>query len=384
MDKISLKGKRILIVINNLDFFLSHRQEIAEMLVANQSEVLIACPKNKALQKLDKINIKHIEFNISRSGINPVFEFITFIKLLKIIFKVKPHLIHTITMKGIVHGGLIARIFRIPNLIAFSGLGHSFINHGFKLKKTFTKNIINCLLRLILKNPKKIIIFHNKEDLKELQKFNKIKEDQTIITHGSGINLEAFRKLKFPSFENNKIIGLFASRLLKTKGIMEISMASEMVHKINKDIEIWLIGDVDFGNPDSVSKSYLEKLAMMPNIKYFGFQERIQDFLEDCHFVILPSYREGMPKFLLEASAAGKAILTTNVPGCKECVIDGENGLLALPKDHKDLAKKILQIAESKDKLREFGNHSKKIAFKNYSVNHVVDKHKWAYIKLLS
>jgi glycosyltransferase involved in cell wall biosynthesis len=380
----NLKAKRILIVINNLDFLLSHRKEILEMLLKNNSSIFVASPRTKSVEELESLNIKHFELNISRSGINPFSELITLFKLFKITNKVKPHLIHTITMKGIIHGGLIAKIYKLPNLIAFSGLGHVFTNQKASFKKTFTKKTVNYLLKLILSNPKKLLVFHNQDDLKELKDFHAINDNDTLLTYGSGIDLAAFSYLHLPTFKSNKTIGLFASRLLKTKGVEEIFHASEIIYQENRNIEIWIVGEIDDGNPDSINKDFLNQLAMKPNIKYFGFHEKIYSFLRDCHFVLLPSHREGMPKVLLEASASGRAIITTNVPGCRDCVYEGRNGFLVKSNNYKDLAAKIIKISESENQLIEFGKFSMKVAQDNYSVEKVVDQHKQAYISLLN
>ena len=318
--------QKVIIIVNNINFLFSHRREILVMLKNENFELLVIAPPSNELE-LKTLDVLHIPIKLSRKGMNPISELLCFFRIYSILRKEKPDIIHLITMKPIIYGGLSAKFLGNQSTIfAFSGLGYIFTNlKDINFFKKLVKETVGLCLRFLMKNKNKRLIFHNSEDLDFIKNTCGIANNEVFLTMGSGVDLKKFAFS--PLIKTDKLKILFASRLLKSKGIIElINIAKYFNDNYPNELAFYIAGDPDLGNPDSVSSEYLETIKKQPNINYFPYRKNIKPLIHECHVSILLSYREGLPKFLLESASCGRAIITSNIAGCKECVIDRKTG----------------------------------------------------------
>lgn len=370
--------KTILFVVNDLKFFLSHRKGIGLSAIKQGYRFVICAPANQAQENLEEMGFEFIALDFKRKNKNPFKELIIFFSLARIINELKPDILHLVTIKPIIYGGILSRLFsNKPTLIAFPGLGFLYTN---KLLKNLLKPFLKTTYKYIFNNPNQKIIFHNKTDSKEMMGLVDIEKDKINFTYGSGVDLEEFNFSKLR--KSDPIVFLFASRFLKDKGIEELYAAAEYLNEGNNNFDFRFIGAADPGNPSSVSSNTLKKWRESGYVTILPFREDVYEEIKNCHVAVLPSYREGMPKFLLEASSVGRAIITTNAPGCDECVKEGHNGFKVPIKDYKLLAMAIKKIGSDIERLATMGENSRSLAEKNYSIEAVINKHLEIYNKL--
>ena len=366
-----LNKTRIIFVVNVDWFFLSHRLPIAKEAINFGFEVIVVASDTGVAKEFENYGIKFINVPFSRSGVNPIFELLNLVKLFKIYFLLKPDIVHHITLKPVIYGSIIAKLLNIKNIVnAISGLGYNFTQER--------KNIISRIMIFLMHigfNNKLNIIFQNQDDFDELNNLKVISHlNKIFFIKGSGVNLNQFYPAKFPDFEKIKI--LLPSRMLWDKGVMELYEAS-LILKSNyyKKIQFILAGIADEDNKAGVPVVFLNHWQDSEYVKWIGYQSEMINVYKNAHIVILPSYREGIPKSLIEACAMGRAIITTEAIGCKECVDESINGLKVPIKDVQALVNAIEYLVKNPIKIIEMGKASRLKAEKEFNINLVVKTH---------
>ncbi len=370
--------KKLLIVVNVDWFFISHRLCIAEEAIKQGWEVYVACANTGRSQEIIDKGINYINLPLSRSGMNPLQELKTLISLFKIYKKIQPNVVHQVTMKPVVYGSLIAKILKIKSVVnAISGLGYNFTSE----RKSFIAKIIIILMRYGFKRENLTIIFQNGDDEKELKKFGAVyKKNRVIRIKGSGVDLDKFLYSDFPSFERIKI--LFPARMLWDKGVKELKEATDLLKpKYQDKIQFILCGLVDTENKAGVTEEYMNDLQNGDYVKWIGYCQDMVEVYKNSHIVVLPSYREGMPKSLLEACAIGRPIVTTNAIGCNECVEEGVNGFKVAVGSAKELAEALEKLVNNEKMMENMAIKSRKKAEKEFDVKNVIAKHIEIYNK---
>ena len=363
---------KILFVANVDWFFISHRLIIAEEAMKKGFEVFVACQDTGRSHEISEYGIKFINLSVSRSGTNPISELSTLIRFYEIYNNIKPDIVHHITLKPVIYGTLMSRLLKIKGVVnAVSGLGYSFTAN----RKGLVKKVMIQLLKIGFNRINLTIIFQNDDDKKAFEALDIISDSNRIIKiKGSGVDLTKFIHSSLPSFDVIKI--LLPTRMLWDKGVKELRIASEMLKEKYKDkVQIILCGLADLDNKAGVSPSYLEDWQDGSYVKWIGYQKDMVKVYQDSHIVVLPSYREGMPKALIEACAIGRAIVTTDAVGCKECVDEGINGLKVPVYSTEELAFAIEKLILNSDLILQMGNSSRKKAVKEFDVNDVISKH---------
>lgn len=363
---------RLLFICNVDWFFISHRLPIAIEAKKNNYEIHIACKNTKFKNQFLSLGFNFHDLNIKRGRFSFIHDFYILILILKIILTVKPKIIHLITIKPIILGGIIVSFFnKIFCVFSFAGLGHTFVQTSF-LNKLRLK-LIKIIYKLILKKSRKKIIFQNSFDLKVISKLTNLLPNDYKIIKGSGIDLNNFKFKKIP---NGPIVFLMASRLIWEKGIKEFVEASKIIEKKFKNTVFILAGSLDQENPSSLTNNDLKKIQISSNVKYIGFVKDIKKLIEKSHVIVLPSYYgEGVPKFLIEGCAIGRPIITSSIPGCKYLVSNGKNGYFVKPKNIASLVEAMEKILNQRKKLNLMGTKSRKIAEKNFDLSLVIKKH---------
>lgn len=372
--------KKVIILVNNLKFFITHRFPLIEALYKKGYKINVAYGegRNEDLKFLHKRGFVTFYIPIYRGSINLLKESITFLKILRFFIDQKPDLVHLITIKPYIYGGIISRLTNVPNVVsAVSGLGSLFIDKS--LKKNFLKFLLFYMFKIAFNHNNQKIILHNYDDLNYLSRWGVINPLKTKIIKGSGVNLENFQDLKeHPGLP----VVCLAARLLRDKGIIEFILASKILKKEGIEARFIIAGDLDKQNPSGLNLNELENLNKDNCVEFFGYQNDIPDLFSKSHIICLPSYREGMPKSLLEAAAAGRAIVTTDVPGCRDAIINNKTGLLVPKKDSSKLAEAIKFLINHPKKRILMGKAGRRLAEKEYKIEKVIQNHLDIYEEL--
>ena len=363
--------KHILIIASYGPSLINFRLSLIKELISKGHKVSVASPKENfsyTLQKkLKDLKIDIYFFSLSRTSLN-IFQNFKFIaEIYKIIKNLKPNIVISYTAKPVIYTGLVLRFFtNIYYYPLITGLGFAFTEIK-SIKQKFFRYIMIFLYRVGLKSSKKII-FQNKDDQYLFFKLKIIKENNfSNIVNGSGVDLNAYPFSELPS----KSVFLMISRLLVDKGVREYVKAAQIVHLKFPNVLFQLAGFLD-ENPTSISSRELQSWIDQGDIEYLGKLQSVKSILKNCKFYVLPSYREGTPRSTLEALSTGRPIITTDVPGCRETVIDGKNGLLIPAKNSTALANAMIKLLNEKDEIiKKMAIESHLIAKNKYEINKV-------------
>ena len=364
-----------LLLIVNIDWFLySHRLPIVLEAKKKGYEVHIAT-KITDISKRNSLLKKGIlihELSFDRSGKSLKKLITVFFEIILLLYKLKPNILHLVTIQPILLGGIAARFVGINKIVyAISGLGHTFLSHNLKL--AIRRQIILKIYRFALNTKRRIVIFQNPTDQSLLSKECSLSESETIIIPGSGLDLKKFNYSKIPIGKPNV---LMASRLLKSKGVYEFINAAKILKRKGLEINFQLVGKPDKSNPLSISKSEIHKWVSEGFIEYLGFRDDLHKIIPKSHIVVLPSYYpEGLPKILCEAAACGRPVITTDKPGCRDAIENGITGILIQPKDALDLSNAILNIIQNKYLLNKMSIAARSRAEKLFNIKDVIDQH---------
>ena len=377
-----LENKKLLILINNLNFFISHRLPIAQAAKLKGLDIVIGYGE---LGGADNISLKKQGFKltyipINRGSINPFKELKTFLHIWKFLKSEKPDITHLVTIKPCLYGGIIARILNLPSVvIAVSGLGTLFISEEIKGK--ILRFFLFWVYKFIFNHSNQKVIFQNNDDLNLFVNLGVLNKSKTKIIKGSGVNLKKFKNFKEPG---GIPIVCFAARLIKHKGLYEFISAASLLKKRGVMAKFYLAGDIDIKNPSSLNIDDLEKIKEEAIVKVLGYHQEIPLLYAKSHIICLPSYREGLPKSLIEAAAASRPIVTTNVPGCRDVIIPNKTGLLVPVKDSHALANALQRLIENTKERIDMGKAGRKFAEKHFALEEIVQNHLDVYQSLMN
>ncbi|MDD4590208.1 MAG: glycosyltransferase family 4 protein [Parabacteroides sp.] len=371
---------RLYIVVNVDWFFLSHRKDVAISAQKDGYDVTVVTNDTGKLSEIEKLGLNVINLPMSRSGMNLFQELNTLWFLYRMYLREKPDIVHHVGLKTILWGTLAAKWAHIKGVVnAVSGLGIFFSEDN--------KSLVSRLLPKVLKyshNQKNIaVIFQNDEDKELFLKNNIIKPEQSKYIKGSGVDLKQFCYTPEPSTGKLKV--LLTARMIEEKGIFILTQAAEKLRdKYQDKVEFLLCGGLD-DNPKAIMKEELDAACDGTYIQWLGYRTDVLQLLKDCHIVAFPSYyKEGLPKSLIEATAIGRPIITTDNIGCREAVVDGYNGYLIPIKNSDALAEKLDILLSDGNLRNEMGQNSRKLAEKDFSIDEVIKRHLDIYHELSS
>lgn len=373
--------KKIFILVNVDWFFLSHRLPIALSAHKAGYDITIVTSDSGRIQEIGIYGLKYIKLPLNRASLNPFKELKIVLFLCKLYLKEKPLLVHHVGLKLFLYGSIAAKIFKIPTINAMSGLGYLFSNTQ---KFNVLKKMIFKTLNYFFKSLNAIYVFQNHDDKNLILSYlPSINKQDCIIIKGSGVDIKDFAYT--PEYESEKTIILLLSRMLWDKGIKEYVSAAKLIkHQLNGTTKFLLVGPIDRENPMGISHEELNQFEEKDYIEWVGYKENIKEVISQSNVVVLPSYREGLPKSLIEACAIGRAIITTDAPGCRDVVEEGVNGFLVPIKDSELLSKRILQLVNDKKLRSEMGINARMIAEREFSLDYVISEHLMLYKKVLN
>ena len=315
---------------------------------------------------------------MQRGSINPFKELKTFFYIWKFLKKEKPDVAHLITIKPYLYGGVLSRLVGVPNLVsAVSGLGTLFLHND--LKSRFLRLLVYHIYLLAFNHSNQKVIVQNDQDLNLLVNWGVLKSSKVSLIKGSGVKLENFTNLDDPPGE---ITICFANRLLRDKGIYDFVSAAKIIKERGIKARFIVAGDLDTNNLSGLDLNDLNELKKNNDIELLGYEKDIPSLYAKSHIICLPSFREGLPKSLIEAAAASRAVVTTDVPGCRDAIIPNKTGLLVLPKNPQNLADKLQWLIQHPKERIAMGKAGRKLAEKEFLIEKIVQNHLDIYKEL--
>ena len=367
-----------ILLFANTDWYLyNFRHTLAIELRSHGHEVILLSPPGHFQEFLREDGFQWRPFPLSRQGINPLNEIWSLWKLIRIYREVQPNVVHHFTVKPVIYGSLAAHILGIPYIInSITGLGHLFIDTGIVTR--ILRVISKLLYQISLRDTQ--VIFENHEDRDIFIRNRLLKADQTHLIMGTGVDVEKFR----PTTKNHKVpVVLFSSRMLATKGLPEFIDATRILKQKGLKARFAIAGATDPGNPASISDEQIEIWKQSGLVEWWGWQDDMPSTLSQADIFCLPSYREGVPNALIEACACGLPIVTTDVPGCRDVVTHGLNGLLVPVADASMLADALENLLGDANLRHSMGIAGRQIAVNSFSLNKVNSETLSIYEKIL-
>jgi glycosyltransferase involved in cell wall biosynthesis len=363
--------QKLFLVVNVDWFFLSHRLPIALEAKKRGYDVTIFTIDTGRKEEIESYGFRCISLPTSRAGTQIWNEFKVVWFLYSYYKKEKPNIVHHVAVKPVTYGSLAAKYSNVPKVVnALSGLGFLYINAE---KNRVLHKILNIVFRYSFANPNITFILQNHDDFKMIHDLKILKPHQIKLIKGSGVDLDLFSYHEEMPSEKIKVV--LPARMLWDKGVGEfVEAAKHLYTKYGHQAEFILAGESDMGNKSGISAQQLDDWSKNDFITWIGFQKDIKGLLKNAHIIVLPSYREGLPKSLIEACAIGRPIVTTDVPGCREVVKDGLNGFLVSVKDFQSLSNAIEKLILDRDLRIKMGKEGRKLAEREFSIDSVLEK----------
>lgn len=360
---------KVVLLGNTARHLLTFRGPLLFAMAAAGHDVVAIGPEEDAevRRELGKGGVAFETFPLARIGINPIVEARTVAALVARLRRHRPDVFFGYTIKPVIYGGLAARLAGVPNRYAMvSGLGYAFLGQERARRRALSR-LVRGLYRVGLAGSR-AVFFQNPDDLADFEALRLIPPGtRRVIVNGSGVDLDAFPEQPLP---DGPPIVLYAGRLLRDKGIFELVDAARLVRARRPDVRFQVLGYFD-SNPACVTPAQMEAWTREGVIEYLGETSDVRPYLAAATAFVLPSYREGTPRSVLEALATGRPVVVTDVPGCRETVVDGDNGLLVRPFDARALADGIERLLSDPASLPRMARRSRALAESKYDARKV-------------
>lgn len=379
LEDVSPRGT-LLFVVNVAWFFLSHRLALARAAMAAGFTVHLASDVQDESEclEVERAGVRFHRFGVARSGLNPLTELMSVRDLMHIVRKVRPDIVHNVTAKAVIYGTHAASNGGCRGIVnALPGFGYAYSQRSGRglltalLNRAFARSFRPGNVRIIVQNV---------DDQAEVLRLCPTARGRVRLILGSGVDLAQFRPTPEPAGIPTVLL---PARLLREKGIFEFATAAAELRRHGLAARFVLAGKLDPGNRGALTVSQVDELCRDTSVQWLGDSKDMPRCYSEANIVCLPSYREGAPKVLLEASAAGRAIVTTDTPGCRDVVLAGETGLLVPPRDAGALAVAIRQLIEDPELRIRLGAAARSRAEREFGVGGVVQKHLELYSELM-
>lgn len=369
----------MLFVVNASWFFFSHRLPIALAAKKLGYDVHVATG-GRDNSRFDALGLQHHFLPISRGGKNIISEIKTLLLLTSLMTRIQPDIVHLVTIKPVLYGGIAARLVNVPAVvIAISGLGSLF--DAKDLPNRLLRRFIKFIYIIALGHKNKTVIFQNQHDAASLIDMGAIQPEHAVIIRGSGVPLADYPVIPEP--KGIPVVSL-AARLLKNKGIVEFLTAAQLLKERGIEAHFWLIGAPDPGNPSTITANELANWKLEGVVELLGYRNDIPYLFGRSNIVVLPSYYgEGLPKVLIEAAACGRAVVTTDHPGCRDAIEPGVTGLLVPVRNSEALADAIEKLIKEDALRHSMGRAGHQLAKREFAINKIVAAHVDQYRNLL-
>ncbi|CAM9092670.1 unnamed protein product [Phaeothamnion confervicola] len=369
-------AKRLLFLINDARFFVTHILPLARAAIAAGYDTHIALPfHGTALDASADLAAIHAtgavlhDVPLRRGGMAVFRELQACARIWQLMRQLRPDILHAITIKPILYGGLAARLLRLKQVIFFiTGLGHVFIAQGYKARAI--RYLVMLGYRLVLRYGRAITVFENAADRALFLQAGLLRQAQSVLIPGVGVNCSEFYPApQPPPFPP---VVMLPARLQSEKGVREFVAASERLAAQGITVRMVLVGYADFDRPEGITAAELQAWRGQGVIEWWGHSTTMPETLRQAHIVCLPSYREGFSKTLIEAAASGLPVITSDVPGCRDAVRAGETALLIPPRDASALAEALVRLLRDADLRARMGAKGRALAIREFSVERFI------------
>ena len=353
----------------NTDWFLyNFRLALALALRERGDEVVLVSPEGPYVSRLQELGFRWVRFPLARRGLNPLTEISTIVRLYGLYRRENPDLVHHFTVKCVLYGSLVCFLLGIHSVVnSVEGLGYVFTEG--RGTRRLLRGLVKLIYRLVL--PPTCVIFLNPDDRSFFINNHLVNPKRTVLIRSAGVDIRKF--VPRPESKGPPLV-ILPARLLWDKGVGEFVTAARQLRAAGLRARFALVGDNDEGNPASVHVVQLQDWQKENVIELWGWKENMADVYAQAAIVCLPSYREGVPITLIEAAACGRPIVTSDVPGCREVVRHGENGLLVPARDAGALAEALKKLLLSPNTRSEMGRRGRTIAERDFSIDLVISQ----------
>ena len=362
---------KIFVLASDAPSLVNFRGPLLTALMAAGHSVSVAAPmllpESPTARTLKKMGIPSYDFSLSRTGMNPVADFAMAVSLFRLMRKIRPDVVLSYTIKPVIWGTLAAWIARVPRRYALiTGLGYAFTGRATG-KRLIIQRIARWLYKCALARATKVF-FQNPDDAALFKNLGLVPGHVPIVVvNGSGVDTAHFAPVPLPK---GPMSFLLIARLLGDKGIREYVQAASIIRRNHPTVRFDLVGGLDT-NPDTIALAEVERWHALGDIIWHGPLDDVRPAIAAAHVYVLPSYREGTPRTVLEAMSMGRAVITTDAPGCRETVVEGINGFLVPVRDEVALANAMKRFIDRQDLVVEMGLTSRRIAEDKYDVHKV-------------
>jgi len=373
-----LAGKKVLIVVTEDWAFLLHRLPIGLALRDAGADVVVAARVRADADRIRAAGLGVAPIRLERSGRNPVYDLRTLCDLVKLYRRERPDLVHHVALKPVLYGSIAAWFTGVPAIVnALGGMGFLFIATSPTAR--ILRGAVQVLFRLLMNRRNTRMILQNPDDMNLLSDAAKVRRDRLVLIRGSGVDIDEYRP---GTPADGPPIAVCASRMLRDKGIVELVEAARLLRSRGVAIRIRLVGPTD-DNPASISEEILTRWAAEGAVEVVGPSDDVAGEYARASIAVLPSYREGLPKALLEAAAAGLPMVATDVPGCREICRDGETGLLVPVRTVEPLADALERLATDPDLRSRLGTNARRAVEQDFAEPIIVKQTLDLYRRLL-
>jgi glycosyltransferase involved in cell wall biosynthesis len=354
---------RLLFLVTEDWYFWSHRIGLALAAQEEGFEILVAARAGACAERIRRAGLRLLPLRMLKRGAPGVRDLAAVAEIFRIYRRVRPHLVHHIALKPVICGSYAARLARVPTVVnAIAGLGSAFIGDG--KRSWVVRAALRPALRAAVATPRSITIFQNRDDQTEFARAG-ILGGRAAVIRGSGVDTDRFIVSEEPP---GPPLVMLPARMLWDKGVGVFVEAARLVSRRGVTARFVLVGKVDPTNPSGIAESQLRAWTNEGLVEWWGHRDDMPATLAAAHVIVLPSYREGLPKVLLEAAACGRAIVATDVPGCREIVRHEVNGLLVPPNDSPALADAICTLTADPSFRGEAGRRGRAIVSAEFSL----------------
>jgi glycosyltransferase involved in cell wall biosynthesis len=354
--------RRIVLAANSAWHVANFRPQLIRALTSRGYQVIVAAPADGD-GRLAALGVRQVEIDLSRSGLNPIADLRLLAAYGRILKRERPLAFLGFTIKPNIYGCTVCRLLGIPAVPNVTGLGTAFIRRGPLLW------LVSALYRVALRRAE-VVFFQNPDDRALFLDRGLVKPAQARLLPGSGVDLKRFAASPLPE---GPVTFLFVGRILGDKGVHELVEAARVVHRSHPDVRVRLLGPIDGDNRTAISRAELAGWVGEGIVDYLGETDDVRPFVAEATAMVLPSYREGLPRSLLEGAAMGRPLIATDVPGCREVVEEGVNGFLCRVRDPASLADAMQRfIALSPDARQAMGSAARAMVERRFSEEHVI------------
>jgi glycosyltransferase involved in cell wall biosynthesis len=372
--------RRILLVVNDASFFLSHRLVVARGAASAGFDVHVVTPNGPDVGRVRDLGFEHHAIPLSRAGTHPHQELASIAELGRIYRHLRPALTHHVTIKPVLYGSLCARALGVRAVVnAISGLGHVF--QGRRARTRALRAALAPVYRFALGHPNSAVIFQNEGDRDLFVENGWVTAARAKLIRGSGVDLDAFTPTPLPP---GPPVVVFCGRILRDKGVGEFVEAAARLKLSGRNARFVIVGGVDEHNPSAVRRDEVERWVADGTIEWWGFRSDVAEVMRAASIVCLPSYGEGVPKVLLEAAASARPMVVSDIPGCREVVRDQVDGLIVPVRDAASLAAALDSLIGAPDRCARFGAEARRSAEASFDERGVVARTLAIYEELLA